>query len=329
MEENRNEQDLTGQDRPEEVKGKSKARVPAIVAAIAVLLAGLVTLGGELGIIDTPAVNAILEALHEIAGTEETADFSVHYIDVGQGDCELIIDHGRVMLIDAGEADAAQTVIAYLKQQKIETIDYVVATHPHSDHVGGLPSVIESFQIKNVIMPQLSKANTPTTPTYKRMLTAVKKSGAKVIAAKPEAAYTLGEGRFTILAPMKQDEELNNMSVVLRLTYRQKSFLFMGDAETPVEKQILSKQYAVSCDVFKLGHHGSSTSNSEAFVSAAAPQYAIAECGKDNKYGHPHREIVALCKQLGIELLRTDKNGDIVFTVADDGMLNVQKEKKS
>ena len=296
-----------GENRPEQdTAKKSKARVPAIAAVIVALIAGLVTLGGELGLIDTPAVNAVLEALHEIVPTENESDFSVHCIDVGQGDCELILDHGKVMLIDAGEVDAAQTVIDYLNSQKIETIDYVVATHPHSDHIGGLSKVIEQFQVKNVIMPKLSKENTPTTSTYERLLKAVKKSGAKAIAAQPGAEYTLGEGRFQILAPMKQDEELNNMSVVLRLTYRQRGFLFMGDAETPVEKQILAKKITLSCDVLKLGHHGSSTSNSEAFVAAAAPQYAVAECAKGNKYGHPHRETVALCKKLGIELLRTD-----------------------
>lgn len=311
----------------EETKRRSKARWFALAAAAIVLLCGLVLLGGELGVIDLPPVNKVLEELHGLAPAEE-ADFSVHYIDVGQGDCELILDHGKVMLIDAGEADEAYTVIDYLRRRKIETIDYVVATHPHSDHVGGLPRVIESFEIKNVILPQLSEINTPTTPTYERLLTVVKKSGAKVIAAKPAAAYTLGESKFTVLAPMIQDEELNNMSVVLRLTYRQRSFLFTGDAETAVEEQILEKQYDVSCDVLKLGHHGSSSSNSATFVSAAAPQYAIAECGYQNSYGHPHRETVALCRSLGVKLLRTDKNGNIVFFVAEDGALNLQKEKK-
>ncbi|MBQ9552714.1 MAG: MBL fold metallo-hydrolase [Clostridia bacterium] len=311
----------------EETKRRSKARWFALAAAAIVLLCGLVLLGGELCVIDLPPVNKVLEELHGLAPAEE-ADFSVHFIDVGQGDCELILDHGKVMLIDAGEADEAYTVIDYLRRRKIETIDYVVATHPHSDHVGGLPRVMESFEIKNVILPQLSEINTPTAPTYERLLTAVKESGAKVIAAKPLAEYTLGESKFTVLAPMTQDEELNNMSVVLRLTYQNRSFLFMGDAETAVEEQILEKQFDVSCDVLKLGHHGSSSSNSAAFVSAAAPQYAVAECGENNKYGHPHRETVALCRSLGVELLRTDKNGSIVFFVAEDGALTLRKEKQ-
>ena len=155
----------------------------------------------------------------------------------------------------------------------------------------------------------------------------MKASGAKVTAAEPGAVFALGEAQFCILAPLEQDHNLNNMSVVLRLTYREKSFLFMGDAEASVENRILSHGCDVSCDVLKLGHHGSSTSNSEAFLSVAAPQYAVAECGLDNIYGHPHRETVALCRSLGIQLLRTDRSGSIAFAVADDGTLTLKKEK--
>lgn len=301
--------------------------MPAVVAAIALLFAGLILLGGSCGLFDSPSVNTMLTALREIFGAEESADFSVHFIDVGQGDCELILDHGRAMLIDAGEAEEAQTVIRYLNRQRIKTIDYVVATHPHSDHIGGLSSVIEQFAVKNVIMPKLSQENTPTSSTYERLLRAVKDSGAKVIAARPGAEYPLGKGKFTVLAPLKQDEELNNMSVVLRLTYRQRRFLFTGDAEATVEKQLLASHADLSCDVLKLGHHGSATSNTQPFLTAASPQYAVAECGEKNSYGHPHREIVVLCRSLGIELLRTDKHGNVVFFVAEDGTMSLQKEK--
>lgn len=292
----------------------------AVAAAVIVLLGGLVLLGVVLGVVPGR------EALQGVLNQPKPA-FSVHFINVGQGDCELILDHGKVMLIDAGEADEAYTVISYLRRQKVETIDYLVATHPHSDHIGALPAVIRAFAVKNVILPRLSQENTPTTYYYEQLLTAVKDSGARVIAAKPGAAYALGEGRFTVLAPMKQDEELNNMSVVLRLTYLEKGFLFTGDAEAPVEEQLLASHADVSCDVLKLGHHGSSTSNTEPFLTAAAPQYAVAECGYQNSYGHPHRETVALCRALGIELLRTDKHGDVVFLVADDGAITVKKEK--
>ncbi len=284
------------------------------------LLGGLVLLGVVLGVVPGQ------EALQGVLNQPKPA-FSVHFIDVGQGDCELILDHGKALLIDAGEADEAYTVISYLRRQKVETIDYLVATHPHSDHIGALPAVIRAFAVKNVILPRLSQENTPTTYYYEQLLTAVKNSGARVIAAKPGAAYALGEGKFTVLAPMKQDEELNNMSVVLRLTYLEKGFLFTGDAEAPGEEQLLASHADLSCDVLKLGHHGSATSNTEPFLTAASPQYAVAECGYQNSYGHPHRETVALCRALGIELLRTDKHGDVVFSVAEDGTMSLQKEK--
>lgn len=292
----------------------------AVIAAVIVLLGGLILLANERGVFN------VQEALHGLLPKPKPA-FSVHFIDVGQGDCELILDHGKALLIDAGEADEADTVISYLRRQKVETIDYLVATHPHSDHIGALPAVIRAFAVKNVILPRLSQENTPTTYYYEQLLTAVKNSGARVIAAKPGAAYALGEGKFTVLAPMKQDEELNNMSVVLRLTYLEKGFLFTGDAEAPVEEQLLASHADLSCDVLKLGHHGSATSNTEPFLTAASPQYAVAECGYQNSYGHPHRETVALCRALGIELLRTDKHGNVVFLVADDGAITVKKEK--
>ncbi len=300
--------------------GRSKARVPSFVSVLAAVIVGIVIICGKLGVID-------LSVFDGMSGDTQT-DFSVHYVDVGQGDCELILDHGKVMLIDVGESDEVEKVRQYLNKQNITTIDYVVATHPHSDHIGGMAKILSEYEIKNVIMPKLSKKNTPTTSTYERFLKAVKASGAKVIAAQPGSRYTLGEAAFQVLAPFEQDDDLNNMSVVLRMDYKNQAFLFMGDAGKRVERQILNENFAVDCTVLKLGHHGSSTSNSEEFVCAASPKYAIACCGEDNKYGHPHRETVQMLAESGIELIRTDVSGTIVAAVDSDGILTVQKEKK-
>ncbi|HBL41244.1 MAG TPA: MBL fold metallo-hydrolase [Ruminococcaceae bacterium] len=296
-------------------KGKS-----GFVSVLVIAVVGLLAIGGKLGIVDLSFMGD--------APSDVESDFSVHYLDVGQGDCEVIFDHGKVMLIDAGESDESTTVRQYLNHYDVTEIDYVVATHPHSDHIGGLTKLLEEYEIKNVIMPKLSKDNTPTTSTYERFLNAVKASGAKVIAANPGSRYTLGQADFQVLAPFEQDDDLNNMSVVLRMEYGTNSFLFMGDAGKRVERQILNKDFAVDCDVLKLGHHGSSTSNSEDFLLASSPKYAIACCGKGNKYGHPHGETVDLLNELGVELLRTDENGTVVASVDSNGTLTVQKEKK-
>lgn len=252
--------------------------------------------------------------------------FSVHFIDVGQGDCSLIKTDKGHMLIDAGENGQEGAVLGYLEKHGITELEYFVATHPHSDHIGGASEVINRVKVKNVIMPKLSSINTPTTQTYENMLTAIKKSGAKVISANPGKSYAFGDVSFTILAPFEQDENLNNMSVSLKLSYDEYSFMFTGDAERDVESRILDSGADVSADVFKLAHHGSSTSNTRKFLRAISPEYAVICCSSDNKYGHPHDETIESLEKLGINYYSTYKSGNIIFSVGENG-LNVNQVK--
>ncbi len=252
--------------------------------------------------------------------------FSVHFIDVGQGDCTLIKTDMGNMLIDAGENGQENTVIGYLDKHGITELEYFVATHPHSDHIGGAAEVMEHVKVKNVIMPKLSAINTPTTQTYENMLKTIKQSGAKVIAAAPGKNYSFGDVAFTVLAPFSQDENLNNMSVSLRLSYNDYNFMFTGDAEKEVEKQILNSGADISADVYKLAHHGSSTSNTLKFLKAISPEYAVISCSSDNKYGHPHDEIIESLDQLGIDYYSTYKSGNIIFSVDETG-LNINQVK--
>ncbi len=246
--------------------------------------------------------------------------FSVHFIDVGQGDCTLIKTDKGNMLIDAGENGNESVVINYLNNQGIDSLTYLVATHPHSDHIGGVEEVIEAFDVQNVIMPRLSKNNTPTTQTYENMLKAIKNCGAKVIAAKPGNEYSFGDVSFKILSPYVQDENLNNMSVSLKLTYLNHSFMFTGDAEKEVEKQILKNNSDLSADVYKVAHHGSSTSNTSEFIDAVNPEFAIISCATDNSYGHPHDEIVELFNEKNIPYYTTAEWGTIVFEAKGKGL---------
>jgi competence protein ComEC len=190
-----------------------------------------------------------------------------------------------------------------------------------------MAQVIEGLTVKNVIMPRLSKDNIPTTATYENFMKAVGKSGAKVIAASPGAKYNMGEINFETLSPFEQSRDLNDMSVVIRLSYKDTNFLFTGDAETPIENQILEKGYNISADVLKVGHHGSKTSSSENFIKAVNPVFAVISCGKDNKYGHPHSETIKRFDLYGIEYDMTSKSGTIV--VGSDGKkLSVSREKE-
>lgn len=250
----------------------------------------------------------------------------VHYIDVGQGDCELVECDGKYMLIDAGENGHEDDVINYLTKLGVEKLDYVVASHQHSDHIGGLAEVLAEFSADNIIMPRLTKAQTPTNSTYKAFLKAVQASGAKVIEAKVGAQYNLGTSSFEILGPVTNDaEDINNMTAVMRLDYGENSFLFTGDAETEEELEILDNGAYLDCDVLKVGHHGSSTSSHKKFLAAVTPEICVISCGADNDYGHPHDKALNRIKKQTDVIYRTDICGDIVIE-SDGANLSVSYE---
>ena len=252
----------------------------------------------------------------------------VNYIDVGQGDCTLIICGGQTMLIDAGENGHEEKVISYLHSKGVGKLDYLVCSHQHTDHMGGLPEVLDEFGASTVIMPRLTKAQTPTNKTYTAFLNSVKASDAKVEAAQPGNSYTLGSAKFEILGPVADDaESLNNMSAVLMLTFEGKKFLFTGDAEREEEQEILAEGRGLDCDVLKVGHHGSKTSSSADFLAAATPEICVIECGADNDYGHPHKQVLERIREYTSEIYRTDICGDIVITCSG-GELNIAYERQ-
>ena len=296
---------------------RPKGKVTWIILAVIVFAAAAITFsemrGGPL-----PTWSELydLAGLTAEPGIKRSDCLSVHFIDVGQGDCIYVrTPDGTGMLIDAGENGSSGKVLSYLDRYGSRTLSYVVATHPHSDHVGSLDEVISGCTVKNVVMPRLSAGNTPATTTYSNLLTAVKQSKAKTIAAKPGMIFDLQTASCTILSPSKQSDNLNDMSVVLRLDYGDTSFLFTGDAERAAEKEMLDGKYAtlLHVDVLKLGHHGSNTSTSAAFLKAVDPAYAVISCGAGNDYGHPHRETMQKLAKTDIEVLRTDRQGSIRF----------------
>lgn len=252
---------------------------------------------------------------------KKDADLAVHYIDVGQGDSSLIVYKDKSILIDAGERDSGSTVVEYLQSLGIEKLDYVIATHPHSDHIGGLPDVINSFEIGTVIAPRISDEMTPTTKTYERFLTALSGKGLRLTAANAGDTYSIADPDiesdntgFEILAPVKNDyDDLNNWSVVLKLVHGGTSFIFTGDAEKSAENDILDSGADVSADVLKVGHHGSSTSTSKAFLKAVSPSIAVIQCGTDNSYGHPHAETIEKLDSSNVKIYRNDYDGTVII----------------
>lgn len=246
---------------------------------------------------------------------QETERLEVHFIDVGQGDCVLIKCGGEAMLIDSGENGSEQKVMNYLQTHGVDSLSYAVATHPHTDHIGAMPEIIDKYEIANFIMPRVSESLTPTNSTYEAFLTSLEASSAKVIAAKPGKAYSLGSASFKIIAPMNtQAESLNDISVVIRLDYGENSFLFTGDAGAAEENDILACGADIDCDILKVGHHGSSTSSKQKFLDAVSPETVVIMCGRDNSYGHPHQKVLTRIEKLTERIYRTDICSDIVIT---------------
>lgn len=232
----------------------------------------------------------------------------VNYIDVGQGDSIFIqLPNKETMLIDAGEAYEADNVINYLNNLGIKKIDYVVGTHPHTDHIGGLEEVINTFDVGAIYMPKVSS----NSKTFEDLLTTISNKGLKVKTAK-SGGVVLDEDNLKLefIAPNSDNySNLNNYSAVLKLTYLDNTFLFMGDAETLSEDEITSD---VDADVIKVGHHGSDSSSSVEFVKKVSPEYAIIMVGEGNSYNHPYQSIIDRYESVGAKVLRTDLDGNIV-----------------
>jgi beta-lactamase superfamily II metal-dependent hydrolase len=235
----------------------------------------------------------------------------VHFIDVGQGDAILIEAEDSAMLIDAGENNKGTVVTDYLETQNITKLDYVIGTHPHSDHIGGLDTVISSIEVDKVILPSA----THTTATFEDLLDVLAENNLGITMAVAGDQYSLGPATFTVVAPNSlYYDDLNNYSVGIKLTFGDTSFLFTGDAGKLSEGEMLANGIDLSADVLKLSHHGSNTGNSDAFLEAVNPAYAMINVGADNDYGHPHAETLEAMLNHGIKVYRTDIQGTVVFT---------------
>lgn len=233
----------------------------------------------------------------------------VHFIDVGQADCVLILSAGHAMLVDAGNNADAKTITSYLNEQGVTRLDYVIGTHPHEDHIGSLDTVIKTCEIGEVILPD----KIHTSKTFEDVLDAIETKGLAITLAEPGDTYPIGDASFTVLSPNADyGDNLNNWSVGIRLTNGTTSFLMSGDAEKAAEQDILDNGLDLSADVFKVSHHGSETSNSAAYLKAINPSSAVISCGENNQYGHPDSSVLEEFKKLGIDVYRTDEQGTII-----------------
>lgn len=239
----------------------------------------------------------------------------VHYIDIGQGDAIYIkTPTGENILIDAGNRAKGHEVVAYLNKQKVKTIDFMIATHPDADHIGGLDEVLNAFKVKNIYAPKVSH----TTKAYKDFLQAVKRKKLTIKTAKSGITLPIKDKsvKATFIGPVKNyaNSDLNNWSAVLHIKHNTNTFLFTGDAETKAEKDMISKRVLSKVDVLKVSHHGAKSATSKALLDIVKPRYAVISVGKGNTYKHPTSETLQRLKAAKATIYRTDKDGTIKAT---------------
>jgi len=251
------------------------------------------------------------------SNTAPLKELKVYFLDVGQGDSEIVMYGDSTMLIDAGTNASTNTLLSDIKSLGISRFDIIVATHPHEDHIGGLDAVINNFNIGKLYMPKV----TATTKTYTDVLTAIKNKGYTVTTPLPGSTFNLGDAQCTILGPNSQSyEDMNNYSIVIRVTYGTTSFLFTGDAQALSEQEMLAKGFNLKADILKIGHHGSDSSTTLQLLKAVSPQYGIIEVGKGNDYGHPHQTTLGKLAAANVKVYRTDLNGTIIIKSDGSGL---------
>lgn len=288
-------------------------------AALYILLLLICVMGGRGMLADLPGI--LGEGLAtQVDGdryssdlADEASAFEVHYIDVGQADAALVRCDGRAMLIDGGNREDSRLIYTYLKRLGIQHLDYVVCTHPHEDHVGGLTGALNYATVGMAYAP-MEEDDHATFQNFKRHLN---KQGVEITVPAAGDTFSLGSAEVTVVGPVEPvdpelEEDLNNRSLVLRIVYGETSFLFTGDAEREEEQTILDAGYEIRSTVLKVGHHGASDSTSYPFLREAAPEYAVISAGADNLYGHPHKRVLSRLQDADVEIYRTDEQGTVV-----------------
>lgn len=249
-------------------------------------------------------------------------EMAIVYVDTGNSDSIVIhLPNGETMLIDAGKPDDFYAISKVLDSFSEDTIDYAIISHQHDDHIGSFPEILENYRVKTVYLPDSPIEN----PQTKESMALIEEMGIPVIQAKAGVTVCDGDVTAKFLSPLYEHYgDDNDYSGVLSLTYGERSFLFMGDATTDVENDMLSKKTVPKADVLKIGHHGSKTSTSKRFLNAVSPDYAVITTG-ENDYGHPTKKVLDLLNAKGIKVYRSDHHGNVTF-VTDGQALSVTTE---
>lgn len=298
-------------------------RLVAMFIVIAVLFSGCNSQGAITSLSNTPSHQTAAdlppksaESPSDDSQPERLPDnlsegtLEVYFFDVGQADCALVKIGEHAMLIDAGDIGQDDLILSYLHEAGVDGLDYLIATHPHADHIGSMPAVIRTLDVGTLIMPDA----VATTDIFSDLLDAVEESGIPLSVSAVGDTYSLGAAEIVILAPTRDYDDLNDSSIVLKVLFGETSFLFTGDAESESEQDQLSMGQDLSADVLKVGHHGSGTSSTKAYLVAVSPSYAVISVGAENSYGHPSGEVLTRLQNMGAAIYRTDLGGTVVFS---------------
>lgn len=241
-------------------------------------------------------------------GVPEGSSFAVHFLDVGQADSALIECDGRYMLIDGGNAEDSDLIYSYLKGQDVDHLDYLVASHLHEDHIGGLSAAPYAATVGTALAPE----TTGTTKVYKNLVKSLASREVELTVPAAGDTFDLGSAQVTVLGPVKAYEDTNDTSLVLSVDYGETTFLFTGDMEYEAEADLVESGAALSADVLKVGHHGSSSSTGYRFLREVMPTYAVISVGEGNSYGHPTEAVLSRLSDAGTVVYRTDQSGTII-----------------
>jgi competence protein ComEC len=287
------------------------ALIVVAIIAVAVIALNWNSITASLGLNETP----------QTSRPSDDSEVQVHFLDVGQGDCALILTHDAAVLIDSGDTAYADRVIQYLRRVGVSKLDYIIVSHPHADHIGGMDKIIAAIGVEKLLMPRLPDELVPTTGVFERMLDAVEAYSVEIAYTHAGDSIDAGGARIDILAPHPDSvfNGVNDYSAVARLVYRDNSMLFTGDMERAAENDILERGTDISADVLKVAHHGSRTSSQQAFIEAAGGQTAVIGVGSPNRYNHPTDDVLNRLEAAGYEILRTDVHGTIVFRFFREG----------
>ncbi len=249
----------------------------------------------------------------------------VHIIDVGQGNATLIQQGDEGILIDTGEDDYGDYLVSYINSCGVDELKYVIASHPHSDHIGAIIDVFKAFEVDTVVMSELSEFNIPTTRVYENMMEYILTNDMDVMYPEFGDTVSMDPTSVRFLGPVNQTADLNNMSLICKVSASGTDILLPGDAEKEELSSVCEKgSRAFKSEILVMGHHGSRTSVYKPFLDFVAPEVAVISCGRGNDYGHPHKEALSYVMQNDITMYRTDMDGNIVFKCSADGFEKVK-----